>query len=249
MITVEVCLEDIESAIAAQLGGANRVELCDNLTVGGTTPSIGLIKLVRQQIEIDLQVIVRPRGGDFCYTNLEFGVMKSDVEAIKSAGANGIVIGILKPDATIDIQRTQELVRLAEPLPVTFHRAFDYTPDPFLSLEILADNGISRILSSGQATSALKGVGLLKQLNKNARDRVTIMAGGSVNSQNAPIIVNEAKVTEIHAGSSCVRLSKGNMNTHRTDINIDHRNPINTYPQVSAKLVQQLVQSVHKIVL
>ena len=91
MITVEVCLEDIESAIAAQLGGANQVELCDNLTVGGTTPSIGLIKLVRQQIEIDLQVIVRPRGGDFCYTNLEFEVMKSDVEAIKSAGANGIV--------------------------------------------------------------------------------------------------------------------------------------------------------------
>ena len=170
MITVEVCLEDIESAIAAQLGGANRVELCDNLTVGGTTPSIGLIKLVRQQIEIDLQVIVRPRGGDFCYTNLEFGVMKSDVEAIKSAGANGIVIGILKPDATIDIQRTQELVRLAEPLPVTFHRAFDHTPDPLLSLEILADNGISRILSSGQATSALKGVRLLKQLKKNARD-------------------------------------------------------------------------------
>ena len=161
MITIEVCLEDIESAIAAQLGGANRVELCDNLTVGGTTPSIGLIKQVRQQIEIDLQVIVRPRGGDFCYTNLEFEVMKSDVEAVKSAGANGIVIGILNPDATIDIQRTQELVRLAEPLPVTFHRAFDYTPDPFLSLEILADNGISRILSSGQATSALKGVGLL----------------------------------------------------------------------------------------
>ena len=175
MITVEVCLEDIESAIEAQLGGANRVELCDNLTVGGTTPSIGLIKLVRQQIEIDLQVIVRPRGGDFCYTNLEFGVMKSDVEAIKSAGANGIVIGILKPDATIDIQRTQELVRLAEPLPVTFHRAFDHTPDPLLSLEILADNGISRILSSGQATSALKGVRLLKQLKKNARDRAIKM--------------------------------------------------------------------------
>ena len=249
MITIEVCLEVIESAIAAQLGGANRVELCDNLTVGGTTPSIGLIKQVRQQIEIDLQVIVRPRGGVFCYTNLEFEVMKSDVEAVKSAGANGIVIGILNPDATIDIQRTQVLVRLAEPLPVTFHRAFDYTPDPFLSLEILADNGISRILSSGQATSALKGVRLLKQLKRNARDRVSIMAGGSVNSQNAPIIVKEAKVTEVHAGSSCVRLSKGNMNTHLTDITIDHRNPINTYPQVSAKLVQQLVQSVHKIVL
>ena len=249
MITIEVCLEDIESAIAAQLGGANRVELCDNLTVGGTTPSIGLIKQVRQQIEIDLQVIVRPRGGDFCYTNLEFEVMKSDVEAVKSAGANGIVIGILNPDATIDIQRTQELVRLAEPLPVTFHRAFDYTPDPFLSLEILADNGVSRILSSGQATSALKGVRLLKQLKRNARDRVSIIAGGGVNSQNAPIIVKEAKVTEVHAGSSCVRLSKGNMNTHLTDITIDHRNPINTYPQVSAKLVQQLVQSVHKIVL
>ena len=249
MITVEICLEDIESAIAAQCGGANRVELCDNLTAGGTTPSIGMIRLVRQQLEIDLQVIIRPRGGDFCYTDHEFGVMKEDVEAAKSAGANGIVTGILSSDGTIDVQRTWKLVQLASPLPVTFHRAFDHTPDPFLALEILADHGINRILSSGQAPSAFEGLSLLIELQKIARDRISIIAGGGVNSQNASLIVNQAKITEIHASSSCIQESKGNMRTRHTDVIIDHRNSGNTYPKVSAKLVQKLVKSVQKVII
>ncbi|MDP7280296.1 MAG: copper homeostasis protein CutC, partial [Candidatus Poribacteria bacterium] len=178
MAIVEICLEDIESAIAAQCGGADRIELCDNLTVGGTTPSLGMIQQVRQQLQIDLQVLVRPRGGDFCYTDLEFGVMKADVEAAKSAGADGIVTGILNSDGTIDVQRTQELVRLALPIPVTFHRAFDHTPNPLSALETLAGYGISRILSSGQASSAYEGLSLLSQLQKTARGRISIMAGG-----------------------------------------------------------------------
>jgi len=244
---VEICLEDIESAIAAQCGGADRIELCDNLTVGGTTPSLGMIQQVRQQLQIDLQVLVRPRGGDFCYTDLEFGVMKADVEAAKSAGADGIVTGILNSDGTIDVQRTQELVRLALPIPVTFHRAFDHTPNPLSALETLAGYGISRILSSGQASSAYEGLSLLSQLQKTARGRISIMAGGGVNSWNAPQIVRQARISEIHTGSSCMQLLPGKMSTQHTGVTIDHRNLDNTYPQVSVELVRQLVASVRKI--
>ena len=247
MAIVEICLEDIESAIAAQCGGADRIELCDNLTVGGTTPSLGMIQQVRQQLQIDLQVLVRPRGGDFCYTDLEFGVMKADVEAAKSAGADGIVTGILNSDGTIDVQRTQELVRLALPIPVTFHRAFDHTPNPLSALETLAGYGISRILSSGQASSAYEGLSLLSQLQKTARGRISIMAGGGVNSWNAPQIVRQARISEIHTGSSCMQLLPGKMSTQHTGVTIDHRNLDNTYPQVSVELVRQLVASVRKI--
>ena len=247
MAIVEICLEDIESAIAAQCGGADRIELCDNLTVGGTTPSLGMIQQVRQQLQIDLQVLVRPRGGDFCYTDLEFGVMKADVEAAKSAGADGIVTGILNTDGTIDVQRTQELIRLALPIPVTFHRAFDHTPNPLSALETLAGYGISRILSSGQASSAYEGLSLLSQLQKTARGRISIMAGGGVNSWNAPQIVRQARISEIHTGSSCMQRLPGKMSTQHTGVTIDHRNLDNTYPQVSVELVRQLVASVRKI--
>ena len=247
MAIVEICLEDIESAIAAQCGGADRIELCDNLTVGGTTPSLGMIQQVRQQLQIDLQVLVRPRGGDFCYTDLEFGVMKADVEAAKSAGADGIVTGILNTDGTIDVQRTQELIRLALPIPVTFHRAFDHTPNPLSALETLAGYGISRILSSGQASSAYEGLSLLSQLQKTARGRISIMAGGGVNSWNAPQIVRQARISEIHTGSSCMQRLPGKMSPQHTGVTIDHRNLDNTYPQVSVELVRQLVASVRKI--
>ena len=248
MVTVEICLEDIESAIAAQCGGADRIELCDNLTVGGTTPSIGMIQQVRQQLQIDLQVLVRPRGGDFCYTDLEFGVMRRDVEAAKSAGANGIVTGILNPDGTIDVQRTQELVRLALPAPVTFHRAFDHTPDPLSALETLVDYGISRILSSGQAPSAYEGLSLLSQLQETTQGRISIMAGGGVNSRNALSIVRQTRISEIHVGSSCMQRLPRKMSTHQhIGVAIDPQNPDNIYPQVSAELVRQLVASVRKI--
>ena len=131
MVTVEICLEDIESAVAAQQGGANRIELCDNLTVGGTTPSIGMINQIRKQLEIELQVIIRPRGGDFCYSDLEFSVMKEDIEAAKSVGADGIVTGLLNPDGTADVQRADVLVQVADPIPVTLSSCFRSCQSPF----------------------------------------------------------------------------------------------------------------------
>lgn len=130
MTTAEICLENIESAVAAQQGGANRIKLCHNLTVGGTTPSIGMISQVRKHMQIELQVIIRPRGGDFCYSDTEFSVMKEDIEAAKSVGADGIATGLLNPDGTVDVPRTAILVQIADPVPVIFHRAFDHTKDP-----------------------------------------------------------------------------------------------------------------------
>ena len=134
-IVLEICLDSVEAAIAAQQGGANRVELCDNLLEGGTTPSAGTIALARKNIDIDLNVIIRPRGGDFCYSEIEFEVMKYDIEQAKQLGANGVVIGLLKEDGSVDMERTGALVELARPLSVTFHRAFDMSRDPYEALE------------------------------------------------------------------------------------------------------------------
>ena len=246
MVTVEICLEDIESAVAAQQGGANRIELCDNLTVGGTTPSIGMISQVRKQLEIELQVIIRPRGGDFCYSDLEFSVMKEDIEAAKSVGADGIVTGLLNPDGTADVQRTDVLVQVADPIPVTFHRAFDHAKDPFDTLESLVDIGVSRILSSGKAPSAIKGLLLLGQLQETARDRISIMAGGGINNENVQLIINQAQIREIHAGSSCTQRQDKKTCNQSADVIIDHQNTNNGYSQVLAKLVNQLVAAVRE---
>ena len=143
-ITLEICVDSVEGALAAEAGGAQRVELCDNLLEGGTTPSAGMIALTRQQIHIGLQVIIRPRGGDFCYSDLEFAVMQYDVNQAKQLGADGVVIGLLNPDGTVDKARTAALIDLARPLNVTFHRAFDMAVDPHQALEELIDLGVGQ---------------------------------------------------------------------------------------------------------
>src|SRR5512142_2116911 len=149
----EVCIDSVEGAIAAQQGGAQRVELCDNLVEGGTTPSLGTIRLARQRVSIGVNVIIRPRGGDFYYSSLEFEVMRQAILAAKEAGADGVVIGLLLPDGRVDADRTRALVELARPLSVTFHRAIDLCRDSAEALEDLAGIGVDRILTSGrQAT-------------------------------------------------------------------------------------------------
>lgn len=197
-LIVEVCVDSVESAIAAQLGGANRVELCDNLLEGGTTPSAGAIEIARKNLNIKLHVIIRPRGGDFCYSDVEFEIMKLDIEAAKEFGADGIVIGILKDDGNVDIKRTQTLIEIARPLSVTFHRAFDMTRDAFKALEDLISLGVERVLTSGQEESVIEGLDLITQLVKQANDRIIIMPGGGVNERNIKKIVEQSKVKEIH---------------------------------------------------
>lgn len=198
----EICIDSVEGAMAAQAGGAQRVELCDNLVEGGTTPSIGMIELVRSKIEIGLNVIIRPRGGDFLYSDLEFEVMKRDILAAKNAGADGIVMGLLNTDGTIDRQRTAILIALARPLPVTFHRAFDMTPDAIAALETLIGLGVERVLTSGQAETVAQGLPLLKQLLQVAAERIIVMPGGG-SEQSIPQLV-AAGVREIHMSTRSI---------------------------------------------
>ncbi|MFD2523658.1 copper homeostasis protein CutC [Emticicia soli] len=182
---LEICCFSLESCLTAQKAGAYRIELCGGMFEGGTSPSAGLIKLARQNVTIKLYVMIRPRGGDFCYSETEFEVMKADIETAKELGADGVVLGILNPDGTVDTTRTKELVELAKPLKVTFHRAFDVSAEPFEALEAVIETGCERILTSGQKNAAIDGLELLGQLTAKADNRIEIMAGSGVGAQNA----------------------------------------------------------------
>ncbi len=194
----EICVDSVEGALAAQAGGAQRVELCDNLLEGGTTPSAGTIALARQHLAIGLNVIIRPRGGDFCYSDIEFAVMQYDIAQAKQLGANGVVIGLLNPDGAIDKTRTAQLVESARPLSVTFHRAFDMARDPNQALEDLIDLGLDRVLTSGRENSALEGLDLITALVQQANGRIIVMPGGGVNERNLKKIVTQSGVHEVH---------------------------------------------------
>ncbi|MCU0338337.1 MAG: copper homeostasis protein CutC [Spirosomaceae bacterium] len=182
---IEVCAFSIESCLNAQQAGARRVELCAGLYEGGTTPSHGMIARARQLLQIQLYVMIRPRGGDFCYDEEEFEVMRQDIQTAKNLGADGVVFGILNPDGTIDVKRNAELVQWARPMGVTFHRAFDRALAPLQALEDVIQTGAERILTSGQQPTAIAGRDLLKTLVNAAAGRIEIMAGAGVNSQNA----------------------------------------------------------------
>jgi len=196
---LEVCSGSLASALAAQAGGAYRVELCDNLYEGGTTPSFGMIEAAREMLQIRLHVIIRPRGGDFLYSELEFDIIKRDVIRCKELGVDGIVIGFLTPDGRIDVRRTQEIVTLAAPLSVTFHRAFDMTRDPFQALDDLKQTGIRRILTSGQKNSAIDAVPLIRELISLAGESLIIMPGAGLDENNIGVFSKLVKAREYHA--------------------------------------------------
>ena len=201
-VKVEICVESLESALIAQEAGAGRIELCSDLLEGGLTPSPGLTKLAVNNLKIPVNVLVRPRAGDFFYSDTDFEVMMEDIKIAKEYNANGVVLGILKSDGAIDIDRMKKLIEAAKPLSITFHRAFDMTIDPFEALESLIELGVDRILTSGQATSAYEGRRLIKKLVEKANGRLNIMPGGSINHSNAKEIVDECDVTEIHSSAS-----------------------------------------------
>ncbi len=199
-IIVEVCVDSLESAIAAERGGAKRVELCASLVEGGVTPSAGLIATTRPKISIGLHVMIRPRAGDFCYTADEFEVMRRDVLMAKQLGADGVVFGILDRDANVDVERTRSLVDLAKPLNTTYHRAFDMSADLLLSLEQVAETGADRILTSGGAPTAIGGTATLRNLVEAASGRVIVMACGAIDHQNVQGVLEKTLVREIHVG-------------------------------------------------
>ena len=198
-ITFEACVDSVASSVAAQQGGADRVELCADLIEGGITPGAGTIQLVRSRLTIPLHLLIRPRGGDFCYTDDEFEVMCIDIEQARTLGADGVVLGLLHPDGSIDRERTALLVEHARPLSVTFHRAFDMARDPHQSLNLLIDLGIDRLLTSGQEATALEGADLIAALVQQAQNRIAIMAGGGISAENAAEVVARTRVRELHA--------------------------------------------------
>jgi copper homeostasis protein len=198
---LEVAIFNIESAIQAQAAGANRLELCENPNEGGTTPSYGTLRVVAKKISIPVFPIIRPRGGDFLYTNAEFEVMKNDIQICKELGYSGVVIGLLLPDGSIDKERTKLLVDLAAPMAVTFHRAFDRCKDPIQGLHDIIETGCKRILTSGQVPSAPDALDLLQTLVKEAGDKIIIMPGSGVRGNNIKNIKQVTKAKEFHSSA------------------------------------------------
>ena len=182
---LEICANNFTSALNAQKAGAHRIELCCELNVGGITPSYDLLTSVAEKLTIETFVLVRPRAGDFNYSNTEFEQMKQTIETCKNMGFSGIVSGILKADLTLDQDRTKELVEWARPLSFTFHRAFDEVVDPKHTFEELKEIGVDRLLTSGQQPTALEGLDMLIELNKSAGNDIIVMPGSGINVQNA----------------------------------------------------------------
>jgi copper homeostasis protein len=232
-VTVEICVGDVESAIAAEAGGADRVELCDNLAVGGTTPSAGTIAEACRRLRIPVHVLIRPRAGDFVHSESELAAIRHDIEVAKALGATGIVLGVLNTDATIDRDLTTSLVALARPLRVTFHKAFDQTPDLQEALDILIALGVDRVLTSGGRPSAMEGVETLAKLVDRAGDQIAVMVGGRLDFDNLETIIRQSGTREVHLGSAVTRT------VHGSESSWDQTDP----QQVAA--VVSLVQSLH----
>lgn len=196
---MEVCVDSVESAVNAANGGASRLELCCALGEGGLTPSVGLLSVVKQEVDLPVFVMIRPRGGDFSYSEQEFEVMKEDLVALKDA--DGFVFGVLTRDGEVDARRCSQLIELARPQPVTFHRAFDMTRDPFRALEAIVGLRVERILTSGQESTALEGLPLLGELVERARGRTTIVAGGGITERNLERILRGSGCREFHCSA------------------------------------------------
>ncbi len=196
---IEIATSDFITTQAAVAGGADRIELCANLAEGGTTPSYATVIKCRETFSVELYPIIRPRGGDFLYTDEEFDIMKADVQLCKDLGCDGIVIGLLLADGAIDIVRTKQLIDMVYPLGVTFHRAFDRCRDPFAAIEQLIDAGCERILTSGQRPSVTDGVDLVTELNKKSDSRIIIMPGSGVRKDNIKMLAEKTGCVEFHS--------------------------------------------------
>ena len=197
-ILLEPCVDSVESGVAAEQGGAGRIELCADLAAGGTTPSAGMIAECRKQVRIPIAVMIRPRGGDFIYSDAEVAVMRRDIAHAKVAGADAVVLGMLRPSGAVDAARARSLVAAARPLDVTFHRAFDAARDPDEALEALIGIGVDRVLTAGGSGTALGGAKRIARMVERAAGRITIIAGGGIDVRNARAVVERSDVHEIH---------------------------------------------------
>ena len=197
---LEISVQTVEAAVAAERGGADRIELCANLAIGGVTPGVELFRAVRAKLYIPIFSMVRPRAGDFVYSNAEFAEMKRAISSAKESGMDGVVLGLLTNHRRVDIERTKELVEVAKPLPVTYHRSFDEISDLRQALEDVINTGARRILTSGGAKGALEGAAVLAELVATARDRITIVPGAGINASNISQVVKQTGAREFHSG-------------------------------------------------
>ena len=215
---LEICCYSVQSAIIAEQAGANRIELCAGVYEGGTTPSLATIQMVKDQLDIPVHVIIRPRGADFCYSDIEFECIKKDILACKEQGVEGVVSGILLPNGNIDVTRTRELVELTKPMSFTFHRAFDMVENHVDALDALIELGVDRILTSGGMQTAAEGIELLKELVDKAEDRIIIMPGSGVNEENIAKLKEVTGANEFHC--SAKKLVKSKMEYQNPNINM-----------------------------
>lgn len=205
---LECCVDSVESAIEAEKGGSNRLELCANLIIGGTSPSLALFKKVKEKTNIKINVLLRPRFGDFLYSDYEFEILKEEVKQFKEAGADGVVIGCLKSDGTIDSSKMEELIALAEGMHITMHRAFDMTENPYEALREAKRLGVNTILTSGQRNTALEGKELIKALIEEAGDDLEILVGSGVNAEVIKEFLYESKAWAFHMSGKETLISK-----------------------------------------
>lgn len=236
---LEICVESVDHAVAAERGGANRIELCGDLSSGGVTPSAGFMQTVRRHVCIPIHVMIRPRAGDFCYSDHELEIMRNDVKAAKRFGMDGVVLGILQGSHRVDIERTKALVELAHPLPVTFHRAFDASGNLETSLEEVIQTGASRILTSGGQPRATDTLPTLARLVQAARGRILLMPCGGINSDNVVRIVRTTSAQEIHSSAGTSR--SGLMSSGDGVPDSKHPDGSNLQSGVFEKRVAQLV--------
>ena len=215
---LECCVDSVESAIHAAKGGASRLELCANLIIGGTTPDVALVKEIRKYSDIRIHALIRPRFGDFCYTEHEMEIMKSQICALKEAGVEGVVIGVLDVDGNLDISKMKELMQEARGLSVTLHRAFDMCKDPFQALEEAISLGVHTILTSGQKASAWEGRELLCQLIKQADGRIDIMAGAGISASVIEKLIPVTTGTSYHMSGKITLDSK--MKYRKADVSM-----------------------------
>lgn len=243
-IKVEVCAASVQSALNAQEAGAHRIELCSSLELGGITPSPAVIQASRELLNIDIFVLIRPRAGDFCYTDLEFKIIKDDILFCKNLPSSsgkkidGVVVGVLLKNGNIDVERTKTLVDLAAPMKVTFHRAFDRAVDPFLSLEKIIETGAHKILTSGQFANAYDGRFLLQQLVEKANGRISIMPGAGVNAQNITAIAQTTLATEFHLSG------KNRIQSSMTFENPNFEKEENDYSETDVEKIKATVNAV-----
>lgn len=219
-VLLEICVDNIASAIAAKEGGADRLEVCASLATGGTTPSHGFIEQCAAETDLPLMVMIRPHDGDFVYSDADVSVMLSDIAIAKALSVQGVVFGALKSSGEIDAERIQRLVAAARPMEVTFHRAFDVCADSLGSLELLIELGVDRLLTSGQAATAEEGSELIRTLVDKSQGRIAIVAGAAVNVSNAAAIVRATGVRELHASAS---QASARPRTSNVSFGADHR--------------------------